>query len=419
MKVIYPSPARQRLYTTVSSYTSTIGDILLGRMHEGDDVARLEEALRKRLDVPHVLALNQARLGIYLALKAVLTEKRRKVILSPFTIFDVINMVACSGAELVFADVDPASCTIDPAEVENLIDDETAAVLVTHTYVMCPGWERIRESCRSHGAILIEDAAIAFGTNYNGRPVGTLGDVGIYSFGLFKNVSAWYGGALVTHDPDLFERIAREVRGFGNMTAAAVLSRMYYGLTIDLATNPLIFRALTFWVFRMGMLNDIELINKRTANDPNPFLRDAVPDSLKVRLSPMQARTILSQLNRVEPHLQKRVEIARLYHEGLRDLPGVLLPPMDEDGADGFIVFAIQVPDRAALLVHLMKRGRDCASYFYKNCADYECFAGFYRDCPNARAATDNIVLLPTYPAYGLDEARKNIADVRSFFGKS
>ena len=139
----------------------------------------------------------------------------------------------------------------------------------------------------------------------------------------------------------------------------------------DLATNPLIFRALTFWVFRLGMLNDIELINKRTANDPNPFLRDTVPDSLKVRLSPMQARTILSQLSRVEPHLQKRVETARLYHEGLRDLPGVLLPPMDEDGADGFIVFPIQVEDRAALLVHLMKMGRDCASYFYKNCADY------------------------------------------------
>jgi perosamine synthetase len=416
--LVFPSLARQRLYTTAASYAAIFGDLLLGRVHHGQDVERLEHVLRERLGVPHVLALNQARLGLHLAVKASLREGRYKVILSPFTIFDVVNMVICAGAEPVFADIDLGTCTIDAAAVAQLIDAQTAAVLVTHTHVMCPAIDELLVLCRRHDVRLIEDAAIAFGTYHGDRPVGTLGDFGVYSFGLFKNISAVYGGAVVTRDETLHRQLAAAVQTYRPIPAVTIRQRLTYSMTIDLATNPFLFRAFTYWVFRFGLLHDVEFINRRTRNDPDPIRRQELPDSLRLRIGPMQARLIIAQLGRVERHRNLRLELARYYHRELASLKEIGLPPLDPDRANSYLVFPIRVRNRSAVLRHLMAEGRDCASYYYHNCADLDCFAEFFRDCPNARAATEDVVLLPTYPRYGLREAAKNVASLRRYYAR-
>ena len=415
--MFFPSLARQRLYTTVSLYGSILRDVGLDRIHEGDDLAKMESELKSRLDVPYVLPINQGRIGLHLAIKASLTEKKKRVIMSPFTIFDVVNMVIAAGAQPVFADIEPGSCTIDPNQVERLMSEDVAAVMVTHTHVMVQGWERIAELCRKRNVALIEDAAVAYGTKHRGRSVGTLGTAGVYSFGLFKNVSAVFGGALVTHDEKLYRRAAEEVKSYHQISRQELVRRLFYGLQIDVATHPMVFRALTFWVFRYGFLHDIELINKRTRNDPNPLLRTEIPESMKLQLSQAQARLINAQLDNVDHHARERMNLVRIYHQGLSDVPGVRLPPYQEDGTAAYLVYPIQVEDRPRMLQHLMTVGRDTASYYYRNTADLDCFEKWRRDCPNARAANEQIILLPTYPGYGEDEAHKNVEAVRAFFG--
>ena len=287
-----PSPSRQRLYTNPSTYASLFRDFTWGQDDQGQGVGLLEDEIKTRLDVPYALAVNQARVGIYLAIKALVTEHKRNVIMSPFTIFDVVNMVICAGGNPVFADIEVGSCTVNPQEIERLIDDQTAAVFITHTHVLCQGVDRILEICRSQNIPLVEDAAVAYGTHYRGKAVGTLGDIGVYSFGLFKNVSAVYGGMVVTRHEALYRQMAEEMAGFQAVSKRELLNRCLYGLTIDMATNPFVFRTLTFWVFRFGFLHDIEVINKRTRNDPNAFRRDELPGALP---SLQFAKTVLSR----------------------------------------------------------------------------------------------------------------------------
>src|SRR5262245_22469272 len=97
--MLFPSLSRQRLYTTMSTYSSIFRDISLDKIHDGDDVAKMEQELKSRLGVPYVLPLNQARIGLYLAIKATITPQKKKVIMSPFTIYDVVNMVLSAGAD--------------------------------------------------------------------------------------------------------------------------------------------------------------------------------------------------------------------------------------------------------------------------------------------------------------------------------
>jgi dTDP-4-amino-4,6-dideoxygalactose transaminase len=137
---------------------------------------------------------------------------------------------------------------------------------------------------------------------------------------------------------------------------------------------------------------------------------------MKLSLSQAQARLILAQLDNVERHAVERMKLVRIYDQGLRGVAGVRLPPFLDDGTSGYLVYPIQVEDRSAMLMHLMTVGRDLASYYYRNCAELPCFADYRRDCPQASAATEQIILLPTYPGYGEAEARRNVEAVRSFF---
>src|SRR5438552_18587587 len=99
-----PMP-RFRLYTQASDYLYFLRDLLLGRLTRGDDAERLERAIGARCGVPYALCVPQGRVGVYLAVKAVI-KPGQKVVLSPYTIADAINMVLCDGCVPVFADLD-------------------------------------------------------------------------------------------------------------------------------------------------------------------------------------------------------------------------------------------------------------------------------------------------------------------------
>jgi dTDP-4-amino-4,6-dideoxygalactose transaminase len=133
----------------------------------------------------------------------------------------------------------------------------------------------------------------------------------------------------------------------------------------------------------------------------------------------MQARLALPQLGQVDLNSRARIRAAETYHEGLRDVPEILLPPLRTDFSHIYTYFPIQVDDRQALLRFLMRNRRDVAAQHLKNCADLPCFEEFRRDCPNARATAQAVVLLPTYPRYAPREVERNIEQIRRYFGRS
>ena len=185
--------SRARFYARRTNYLAVAKDALRGRIHKGNDVREIEADFAHFLGVKHVIAMPQARVGIYFTLKA-LTAKKKKVILSPYTIHDVINMVICAGATPVFADIDRKTCNIDTAEVAKLIDDDTGAVMVTHLHGLACDIEGVASVCRAKGVPLVEDTSQSLGAIVGGKRLGTFGDAGIFSFGMAKNVNCLYGG---------------------------------------------------------------------------------------------------------------------------------------------------------------------------------------------------------------------------------
>jgi dTDP-4-amino-4,6-dideoxygalactose transaminase len=129
-----------------------------------------------------------------------------EVIVPSFTFVSTVNAFALRGATPVFVDIVPETLNIDPAAVESAITDRTRAIVVVHYAGVGCEMDRIMELGRRHGIRVVEDAAHGLPGSWNGRPLGSIGDLATFSFHETKNVQCGEGGALVVNDPALVAR---------------------------------------------------------------------------------------------------------------------------------------------------------------------------------------------------------------------
>jgi len=173
---------------------------------------RVEERLAGDLGVGRVLLTTSCTHAMELALLALGIGPGQEVICPSFTFVSTANAVLRVGARPVFAEIEDTTLGLDPVDVERRLTSRTAAIMPVHYTGIAPDMDALLELCRDHGLRLVEDAAQALGARFKGRPLGTLGDAGCFSFHESKNITCGEGGALAVDDPELAGRaeIVRE-----------------------------------------------------------------------------------------------------------------------------------------------------------------------------------------------------------------
>ena len=412
-----PQP-RSRLYTTWRAYAKGLSAVVFGYRRVSEGIEELEQALEHVAPDYHAVTVPMARVGIYLALRH-LIRRGQKVILSPYTISEVVNMVLCAGGVPVFADIEEgASYNIDADKVVELLNTENdvGAVLVTHFYGLVCNITPIINACKQKGIPVIEDAAQAFGAKLDGKAAGALADVGIYSFGLLKNVTGFFGGAVLTRDKGLADSIRGDLQQCPFMSRKLLLRKIFAGITLDIATTPLIFDAFVYWMFRYALLHDRKFFMNKLDTDSNPGMFTTLPSQYAARMSNEQANIVLPQFANYEADTKERIAKAKIYNDGLADLPGIVLPPFRMDGSHIYHYYSIQSKDRDRLARFMTERLRDVMVSHHRNCAGLPCFSGFHRECPNAEKAENRVIYLPAYPAYRESQIAANIEAIRAYY---
>ena len=403
MREFSPHP-RYRLYTSPHSYFSPL-------IRTVDAVEQFEAEICRRFSVAAAVCVPMARSGIYLTLLETIRPGQR-VVMSPLTIVDVVNAVLLAGGIPAFADICRESCGLSADQAESLIDGNTGAVLLTHLHGQTAGAHALREVCNRHGVPLLEDAAQAFGACENGKPLGTFGDAGIYSFGFFKHLTTWRGGMVVSNDKQLIARIRTRVQELKPASWRRLMSAALSGLFVDIATWPPLFSNVVYPIVQKNTPS----IARRLDPEAGHSRLNHFPADYLCPMRPWQAALGLRQLDNLDTDMRSRMAHAEVYHRGLEDLPGVIRPPLSSDSSNIYTYFPVQVRNRREVLLYSQKRARDFAAQHLRNCADLPEFREFYRDCPAARAASSELVLLPTYPRYPLVEVQRNIEVLRDFF---
>ena len=171
-------------------------------------VLRFEKEFAARMQSKHALAVTSGTAALQCAVAALEIGPGDEVILPAWTWHSCFNAVVLAGALPVCAEID-TTFNLDPNAIEKHITPHTRAIMAVHLQGNPCDLDRILAIAKKHKLRVIEDCAQSVGASYKGRPLGSLGDIGIYSLQLNKTITAGEGGAVVTNDPALFERASR------------------------------------------------------------------------------------------------------------------------------------------------------------------------------------------------------------------
>ncbi len=181
----------------------------------GDEVATFEKEFASYVDARHAIALNTGTSGLHLGLLAAGVGPGDEVITVPFTFVATAAAIRYTGAVPVFVDINLDSYTMDPEQIVKAITPRTKAICPVHLYGQAADLDPILEIAKRHGLKVIEDACQAHGTEYKGRRVGAIGDVGAFSFYPGKNLGAYGEGGMAVTNDDESARVIRMLRDWG------------------------------------------------------------------------------------------------------------------------------------------------------------------------------------------------------------
>jgi dTDP-4-amino-4,6-dideoxygalactose transaminase len=310
----------------------------------------LETALAERLGVAQIALVANGTIALTIALQAL--ELEGEVITTPFSFVATSNALRALGLTPVFADIDPATCNLDPDAVEAAITPRTAAILPVHCFGHPCDAARLQAIADRHGIPILYDAAHAFGIRKGGRSILNDGTLSTLSFHATKVFNTFEGGAIVCQDRATKDRIT-SLRNFGFIDETSI------GL-----------------------------------------------NGLNGKMSEVHAAFGLLQLRHVDAAIARRRQISERYHEALRGVPGITLFPQAPDVEPNHGYFPILVGSgfplgRDALCTVLQAQGISARRYFYPLICDmpaYRHVASAAAALPQARRIADRILCLPIYP---------------------
>jgi len=175
----------------------------------GKEVEKLEISLKEYLGCKYAFGVSSGTDALLLALMALNIQPGDEVIVPTFSFFATAGVVSRLNAIPVFADIDPVTFNLDPKSIEKLITPKTKAIIPVHLYGQSAAMDEIMAIAKKHQLKVVEDGAQAIGVQYkDGKKVGTIGDIGCYSFFPSKNLGCFGdGGLVVTNNDELGEML--------------------------------------------------------------------------------------------------------------------------------------------------------------------------------------------------------------------
>lgn len=180
----------------------------------GDYHQKLENELKKYLDVPELSLMVNGHMALELAIQAFNFPEGAEIITTPFTFISTTHAIVRNGLKPVFCDIKPSDGTIDESKIEELITKKTVAILPVHVYGNVCNVEEIQKIANKYGLKIIYDAAHAFGVKYKGKGIGNYGDASIFSFHATKVFNTIEGGAVAFSDSKMYDKLYN-LKNFG------------------------------------------------------------------------------------------------------------------------------------------------------------------------------------------------------------
>ena len=306
-----------------------------------------------------------------------------EVITTPITFLASSNCVLYQGGTPVFADVLPDTYNIDPRKIEEKIKTRTKAIIPVDYTGQPADMVRIRELAAKHGLIVIEDAAHSLGAKFQGKSVGTLADMTMFSFHPVKHVTTGEGGVIVTDNKEFYEKM-------------------------------LLFRS-----------HGVTREPGKLLEQQGPWYYEMHALGYNYRMTDMQAALGISQMGKLDNFLERRREIIQLYNQAFAEMKGVILPHQHPEAESAWHLYMLQL-DLGSINVTRKEvfealRAENIGvnvHYIPVHLQPYYKGLGHKKgDCPVAEHLYEGLLTLPLYPKMKNEDVHDVIKAVNKVVG--
>lgn len=331
----------------------------------GPAVDEFERAIAQYVGARYAVSFSNGTAALHGACFAAGIEEGDEVITTPMTFAASANCVLYQKGTPVFADIDPRTYNLDPIAVERAITPRTKAIIPVHFTGQPAAMQEIHRIANEHGLVVIEDAAHALGATYQGKRIGALSDMTMFSFHPVKHITSGEGGIITTNDETYYQKL---------------LQFRTHGITKH--ANQLMDRHGP-WYYEMQFLG------------------------FNYRMTDIQAVLGTSQLKKIERFIELRKQYVALYEQAFRNLPELTTPYQDGVGESSWHLYIIRLNQnklkvsRKEIFEALLNENIGVnVHYIPVHWMPYYQELGYSRGiCPHAEALYEDIITLPLFPA--------------------
>ena len=333
----------------------------------GGRVREFERAFAEYLGVKHAIAVSSCTAALHLSLVVSGIGVGDEVITTPYTFTATAEAIRYVGAKPIFVDINPETLNIDITKIEQAITSRTKAIMPVHIAGLPCDMDALREICNKHNLVLIDDAAHAIPSEYNGQYIGNLGDLSCFSFYANKNMTTGEGGMITTND-DAFAEPLRTMR--------------LHGIDKDA------------WARQSGR---------------SIWRYDITTEGYKYNMTDIQAAMGLCQLMKLNKQHERRQNFAQIYQSELAKFPQITTPFIPENPKEHawhLYIIQLHTGNRDEFVESLREENIECSVHyiplhlfeFYQKQYGYS-----VGDFPRAEEVFERVVSLPLHP--GLSES--------------
>ena len=341
-----------------------------GWLGMGSTVYEFEQCVSEFINAKHVVCTNSGTSALHLALSSLGIGPGDEVIVPAFTFVATIQAISATGAKPIFCDIRRNDLNIDPDDIVHRITDRTKAILPVHYRGIPCDLDQIHGIAREHNLMVIEDAAHAFGSSYNGKKIGSLSDMTCFSFDPIKAITCGEGGAVSFQNTDLLEKVQQK--------------RI---LGIDKDT----------W--------------SRYKNERSWFY-DVVSQGYRYHMSNINAAIGCVQIKKINRFNEKKISVAAKYDAAFRSIKGItLLKNNDYKDVSLFAYVILVDKNRDRLMEYLLSNGVGCGVHYIPS----HLFSYYHRDglqLPVTDEIYNKILTLPLFADITDDEVNTVIETV-------
>jgi perosamine synthetase len=400
---------RININTSLKVYIKVLLSFILNKGDENEII--FKKNLKNFFSTDNILITSQGRVAAYNIFKVILSEKKKEILISPYTLTEVINAIIYAGGKPVYVELDLKTGLPLEDDLDNKIKDTTAGLVITHLY---SNKEDILNFQRKYNEKIkiIEDAAIHLGAKIEERKLlGTIFDYGFYSFGVMKSLCTFHGGAIYSKDKIKLKEIEDNLNKNTDYPLISSLKLLFFCMLIDIVYSKHIFNFFTYYILKFSFKKIDQVIYPGVY----PKLYQIKPKHYNYKYQKNFSIAGIENLQTLQSKIDCRIQKVKLYEFYLKK--GLAINHFNFYEINSFIEYQILLKKNKSkfLSKELLKIGYDIRHTWYVNSVRFLNLNFNTKNFSNCENLHEKVLSLPVHNNISEEDIKK-ICDLINFY---